>query len=412
MPERNLQFRPTLAAPQTATEPEPRRTITRVRMGAAGVGLLVDDYHEASRILSDVDVYGSAGELTDSVFDDEPSNSCVGGEDAVYSVNQTDGEHHRRVRQALRRVIDKRVRAIARDLIDDVDTTVDRALGLGTFDAVDEIGTPIANAVMSRLLGLDDRLVESLRAAVYGGHPVSQLDGTLVDWVAQRRAQPTDDLVSDLMAELPSLDDRMVAANTRLLALSGVEVLGALVTNAIVCLAQDPATQDAVRRDEALLPDLIREVQRFASPIARGVYRMTKQTSTIGPYTVPAGTLLAIGVDRCNRDAAALAAGHEFDVEAHRGFEQLTFGRGRHSCLGIPVTRLVVTQAIRTFVQRTAGVSLTIDPSELRFHDTIVMNGLVGLPIRVELSHHRGLDQPGHHHDEQSKERQSGEGAR
>ncbi|MEV6046209.1 cytochrome P450 [Streptomyces xanthochromogenes] len=385
MSEGSITFRKTLDE-RTASQgsARPAGTIVPMRMGTAGVGLLVHDHREATRILSDVETYGSAGELMASVFDEPAESDADATSDMVFAVTQTDGEEHRRVRRALRKVIDKRVRDVSDQLIQDVQHTIESALALDRIDAVASIGVPIADSVMSRLLGLDENLVSALRTAVYQGYPVRELDATLVDWVHDRRADPADDLVSDLMAELPSLEDRQVAANTRLLALSGVEVLAALITNGILCLAQDPRTQGLVRDDETLLPGLIHEVQRYASPIARGIYRMTKEPSVIGEYAVPAGTLLIIGVDVCNRDTSVLPDAHRFDPTRGRDFDHLTFGHGRHSCLGIPVTRLIAAQALRTFLSGTKSFGLTVEPSELLFHDTAVMNGLVELPIWVE----------------------------
>ncbi|MGW0419674.1 cytochrome P450 [Streptomyces sp. NPDC003015] len=385
MSDGNILFRKTLDERTISRESaDPAATIVPMRMGTAGVGLLVNDHREATRILSDVETYGSAGELMASVFDEPPESHPDSMSEMVFAVNQTDGEEHRRVRRALRRVIDSRVRDVSSQLIQDVQHSIESALTLGRFDAVASIGEPIADSVMSRLLGLDAHLVSALRTAVYEGYPVRELDATLVDWVRDSRAHPADDLVSDLMAELPSLDDRQVAANTRLLALSGVEVLAALITNGILCLAQDPSTQSLVRDDETLLPGLVHEVQRYASPIARGIYRMTKESSVIGQYTVPAGTLLVIGVDVCNRDTSAFPDAHRFDPTRGRDVEHLTFGRGRHSCLGIPVTRLIAAEALRAFLSGTTSFGLTVEPSELRFHDTAVMNGLVELPMWVE----------------------------
>ncbi|GAA2142363.1 cytochrome P450 [Kitasatospora kazusensis] len=385
MSEGNILFRKTLDERTLSRGPaDPAATVVPMRMGSAGVGLLVNDHREATRILSDVETYGSAGELMASVFDEPAESHPDSTSDMVFAVNQTDGEEHRRVRRALRRVIDTRVRDVSDQLIRDVQHSIASALALGRIDAVASIGVPIANSVMSRLLGLDEKLVSTLRTAVYQGYPVHELDATLIDWVRDRRAHPADDFVSDLMAELPSLDDRQVAANTRLLALSGVEVLAALITNGILCLAQDPRTQSLVRDDETLLPGLVHEVQRYASPIARGIYRMTKEPSVIGKYAVPAGTLLVIGVDVCNRDTSALPDSHRFDPTRGLDFEHLTFGHGRHSCLGIPVTRLIAAQALRAFLSGTTSFGLTVEPSELRFHDTAVMNGLVELPIWVE----------------------------
>lgn len=374
--------------PGSGTQASP---VIPMRMGSAGVGLLVNDHGEAARILSDVETYGSAGELLASVFDDDSATTV---QEPVFAVNQTDGDEHRQVRRALRKVIDARVSDVSDRLLLDVEQLTERALALGRFDAVSSIGVPIADSAMSRLLGLDDNLVGALRTAVYEGYPVHDLDATLVDWVRERRANPADDLVSDLIAQMPSLGDRQVAANTRLLALSGVEVLAALVTNGILCLAQDPRTQDLVRTDETLLSGLVLEVQRYASPIARGVFRMTKAPSSIGRYAVPAGTLIVIGVDVCNRDEAAVPEADVFDPARKHEFAQLTFGRGRHSCLGIPVTRLIATSAFRAFLAGTTSFGLTGEVSDLRFHDTGVMNGLMELPVWVKRVDSRASEEP------------------
>ncbi|WP_431955104.1 hypothetical protein [Actinacidiphila sp. bgisy167] len=63
------------------------------------------------------------------------------------------------------------MRDVLDQLIQDVQHAVESALVLGRLDAVGSIDVPIADGVMSRLLGLDENLVSALRTAVYEGIP-------------------------------------------------------------------------------------------------------------------------------------------------------------------------------------------------------------------------------------------------
>ncbi len=76
MSEGHILFRRTLGE-RTVREGQDPAAAVPMRMGTAGLGLLVNDHREATRILSDVETYGSAGELMASVFD-EPDDFASG----------------------------------------------------------------------------------------------------------------------------------------------------------------------------------------------------------------------------------------------------------------------------------------------------------------------------------------------
>jgi len=157
----------------------------------------------------------------------------------------------------------------------------------------------------------------------------------------QRRANPRDDLLSDLLAISDSGDGRLSDAellhNLTLLLVAGFETTTNLLGNGLHIIVADPAAGDAVRDGSVPPPAFVDEVLRFDSPV--------QLPSRIGYDTVPAGvpvsteaevvTLLGAG----NRDPRRFASPGRFDPMRSDG-GPLSFGGGAHFCIGAALARL------------------------------------------------------------------------
>src|SRR5262249_39762552 len=111
-----------------------------------------------------------------------------------------------------------------------------------------------------------------------------KLHAYLGDHVAARREHPRHDLLSSLVtAELDGqhLDDKEIVGFATILLLAGHIPTTALLGNALLCLDEHPAAQDALRADPAAIPTAVEEVLRYRSPFSQTT-RVTATEVSIG----------------------------------------------------------------------------------------------------------------------------------
>lgn len=196
-----------------------------------------------------------------------------------------------------------------------------------------------------------------------------------------RRADPRDDLLSDLLAISDSGDGRLSDAellhNLTLLLVAGFETTTNLLGNGLQIILADPPASDAVRDGSVPPPAFVEEVLRFDSPV--------QLTSRIGYDTVLAGvpvsaetevvTLIGAG----NRDPRRFASPGRFDPMRPDG-GPLSFGGGAHFCIGAALARLEGSVAFPRLLNRFPKISAAGEPTR---RDTLVLRGFDELPVTV-----------------------------
>ncbi|MFX6027524.1 cytochrome P450, partial [Acinetobacter baumannii] len=92
----------------------------------------------------------------------------------------------------------------------------------------------------------------------------------------QRRASPTDDLLSDLVhAEIDGerpLDDGELLSIVQQLLVSGNETTTATLAEGIILLARNPSELAKAKADPKIIPNMIEEMLRLASA-SSGIWR-------------------------------------------------------------------------------------------------------------------------------------------
>ena len=105
------------------------------------------------------------------------------------------------------------------------------------------------------------------------------------DVLAERRRQPAEDLISDLLvAEVDGrrLDDEEIYSFLRLLLPAGVETTYRASGNLLYGLLTNPDQLRAVRDDRSLLPDAFEETIRWEPPVTVILRRATRDTELAG----------------------------------------------------------------------------------------------------------------------------------
>lgn len=238
----------------------------------------------------------------------------------------------------------------------------------------------LADLVVHREDGILDVPKEGMVAAL-------DLVAYYSDMVQQRRAKPTDDLTSALLqAEVDGdrLDDQEVIGFLFLMVVAGNETTTKLLGNALFHLSARPDQQAAVWDHSELVGPWIEETLRYDTS-SQMVARHLKKDVTLHGRVAPAGAKLVLVLGSANRDERVFSNPDNYDVlrDKDEVSRHISFGGGRHFCLGAHLARLEATIALEELVRRTRTVEVDRTRA-VRIHSTNV-RGFAALPIDVEL---------------------------
>ncbi|KNB53756.1 cytochrome P450 family protein [Streptomyces caatingaensis] len=283
--------------------------------------------------------------------------------------------------------------------------------GLGPeADLISAYAGPLPITVMCDLLGVpgDDRPdFRSWTDALVAPDParpeaareaVGHLIGFLSRLLAAKRAEPGDDLLSDLIAVR---DDEGDAAGGRLsedelmslaflLLFGGYENVVHLIGNTVLALLERPGLAAELRKDPDGLPGLVEEVNRWDGPVPLAIRRFPLQDVEIGGVTVPAGETVLLSLASANRDPRRFPDPDRLDLR--RGASgHLSLGHGIHYCLGAALGRMEAETAVAALLSRCQELELAVPVADLTWRPTMRSRGLISLPVRCVPSRRTGF---------------------
>ena len=207
---------------------------------------------------------------------------------------------------------------------------------------------------------------------------VVEVTGYVESLLAQRRRQPGDDLITELLTA-EDRGDRLSHAECVNLVLNviagGIDTTQAQLAHAVRLFAVHPRQWELLRADPALAARAVDEVLR-AEPITPFTARICTSQLEHRGVTFPAGTIVAICSERANREQDG---GEEFDITAQRDGRLLTFGAGPHYCLGANLARAELEVALAFLAPRMPGLAAA-GPARLGGVEGIY--GIDQLPLR------------------------------
>jgi cytochrome P450 len=205
-----------------------------------------------------------------------------------------------------------------------------------------------------------------------------------VAWRQKKIEAPADDLLS-MLSTLEKEDSQRLGTEEYLALCAQLMVAGNETTRnhllaAMLMLCEDPALQDRLRQNPALIPDFIEESLRLESP-AQGLYRRCTQDIALGGVTIPAGAIVLVMYGAGNRDAEVFAEPARIDLARANRNRHLAFGHGIHTCIGRSLAMAELTIAFTRLLERLGNIRLSPDhpPPVRKFHFN--MRALDGLHI-------------------------------
>ncbi|HET9083356.1 MAG TPA: cytochrome P450 [Candidatus Limnocylindrales bacterium] len=167
-----------------------------------------------------------------------------------------------------------------------------------------------------------------------------QLRAYVLDLARERRAHPSDDLMTHLVraeaaGELTS--DELLGSSLLLFA-AGITTTSGLISNSLLHLVQFDDARETMRRDSSTIPAAVEELLRFEAPI-QALGRTTTRPVELHGSTIPAGASVALIWASADRDERHWPDPDTLDI-ARTGGRHVAFGDGIHHCLGAPLARL------------------------------------------------------------------------
>ena len=309
-----------------------------------------------------------------------------------------DGEDHRRLRRLVTKAFTPRIVEQVRPRIQQIaDDLIDLVEARGSMELVDDFAFPLPITVIAELLGIPVEDRERFRvwssnvvmpaltpedreiARRRGDEFIAYLD----DLFAQRRAEPTDDLVSALVQAEDggdTLSENELYSMVVLLIVAGHETTVSLIANAVHTLLTHPEQLAALRADPSLMASAVEELVRFDSPVERTITRWVAADSELGGQTLRRGDLVIAIIGSANRDAEQFRGAGELDL-ARGDNKHVGFGRGPHYCLGAPLARLETEIALESLLRRLPNLRLAIATDDLYWRPIPIFRSLASLPL-------------------------------
>ncbi|MFI5771310.1 cytochrome P450 [Streptomyces sp. NPDC051658] len=347
-----------------------RQGLLQVQMPYGEPAWLVTRYADARLVLGDQRFSRAA-----AASHDEPRQSEGQRNGGILGMDPPD---HTRLRSLVAKAFTVRqaeklrpqVRELTAGLLDELETAGPPA------DLVDLFALPLPVAVICRMLGVptedrprfrvwsDDALSTSSLTAEEFDASREELRAYMAGLIDQHRRSPQDDLMTALI-EARDGGDRLSELELIDLCVgilvAGHETTASQIPNFVLTLLDHPDQLARLRAEPELVPNAVEELLRFV-PLGRGAGqpRYATEDIEVGGTLVRSGSPVLVAVGAANRDALRFAAPGVLDI-AREGNQHLGFGHGVHHCLGAPLARLELQEALSALITRFPELRLAGD---------------------------------------------------
>jgi cytochrome P450 len=277
------------------------------------------------------------------------------------------------------------VRALSRRLIDSMIAKGD------TADIVEDLARPLPVTVICDLLGVphEDQpifrewtqaLVSDATAKgdvlyVYG----NQLEDYVAKLVAQRRAEPTDDLLGALVF---ARDNGDKLTETELISIAGpglltggVETVSTALPSFVFTLLTNPDELALLRRRPELMPTAVEELLRYVPINTAAMFaRYATEDVRFGDVVVRAGEPVLPALHAANRDPEVFSDPEKIDLTRSPN-PHMAFGHGPHHCIGAQLARLELQEALSELLERFPNLRLADGREGVKWEYGVIVRG-------------------------------------
>jgi cytochrome P450 len=359
-------------------------------------------YEDVKRVLSDYKHFSSVRKRTTiSVGTDSEEGSVP----EKIQITESDPPDHRKRRSLLAAAFtprslqnwEPRIQEIADELIGQMDEETE-------IDIVASLASPLPIIVMADLMGVPskDRLlfkkwVDTLflpfdREKQEEVDKLKQVAAKeyyqyLYPIVVQKRLNPADDIISDLLkseVDGEMFTDDEVVRTTMLILGAGVETTSHLLANSFYSLLyDDKEVYQELHENLDLVPQAVEEMLRFRFNLIK-LDRTVKEDNDLLGVELKEGDSVVVWMSAANMDEEMFEDPFTLNIHRPNNKKHLTFGNGPHFCLGAPLARLEAKIALTAFLKKFKYIEAV--PSfqlEENLTDSATGQTLTSLPLKA-----------------------------
>ena len=298
------------------------------------------------------------------------------------SILSAEGDTHVRLRRLVAPAFSPRradtLRPAMREVVNGL---VDRVASAGRADIATDICEPYPIPIICELLGAPKQDWESFSRwatdvlRVFDNNfrndmPLimaaqDELDAYTRGLIAERRSEPRDDLLTDLIAAEEAGDK--LTTEELVMMVEAVIVGGTDTTRNQLGLAVDllldhPDEWRRLADDPSVAARVVEETMRINGAV-RATGRVASCDIEYRDVLFPAGTIVFPALATANRDAAIFNDPNRFDTVRREATQpQLTFGSGIHYCLGAALARAELQEALPLLARRMPNIRRAGEP--------------------------------------------------
>ena len=370
---------------------------------------VISNYEDLKTVLSDpatfsndIEIEQLAGEAAADLgrmFDDHLAEVGWGH---VQTLQRTDPPVHGRYRRLINRTLTPpMVKAMLPSLNRIADDLIDAFIDKGECDFVQAFAFPLPGLIIAEQIGLDAAQINTFKA--WSDGMLAPAMGLLVDEASakkyseveaeaqhylaklfeERRANPTDDMLSALLAESTEGDEPLTMHELQnlmnQLITGGYTTTADSIANAMLLLIENPDQMELLRNDRSLLRNFAEEALRHSSSV-QGLFRRTTVDTELSGVMIPANSIIHTRYGSANWDESVFPAPEKFDITRENASKHLAFSRGPHFCVGQPLAIQELMIGFDRILDRLDNIQLA-PGAKLQRTGGLIFYSLVDLPI-------------------------------
>ena len=308
-------------------------------------------------------------------------------------VLSAEGEAQRRFKSALappfnRRAVDVDAEPIVRARVDQLLHAIERGVQ-PSVDLRAAFAGPLALTVVSDLIGLPEGMhglvrgwYDAFAAALathdpdsaarrHGRNSAAAFRAAVGPLLAQLPAEPRHSLLEHLARQAPPsrLSDTEILANALIVLFGGIETTEAAILNALWALLTHEDACARALEDDHTLAAAIEESLRW-EPAVQTCTRYAVREVSVRGISIGKGEIVQCMLGAANRDPEYFEDPDRFDIRRPNAGDHVSFGFGRHYCLGAALARVEARIAIRRLFSRWPHLRLdTMHDNSPRGHE-------------------------------------------
>ncbi|WP_435593649.1 cytochrome P450 family protein [Nocardia sp. bgisy118] len=279
-----------------------------------------------------------------------------------------------------------RIQEVATGLADDLER--------GTVvDFMAEFAAPLPITVIAEVLGIPETDRHGLRT--WGDQILSmdpaqmqqggaQMNQFLMALMAEKRANPGDDIWSEWMATpdgggAPLSTEELLGMGYIVL-LGGYDPSARAIGSCVLALLSDPAKMELLRDNMELIPRAVEEFLRLYSSNHSATPRFATESIDVAEVTIEAGDVVLLSIAAADRDPAQFGTPNAAEFEGPNG-RHIAFGLGPHYCPGAELSRRQVAISLETIIRRLPDLRLAAPPADIDLRESYFIRTPNVLPV-------------------------------